>query len=109
MVRWTLCLELDAEFVRRCQGPRPVFPLDCELAAEILAAVLKMSSPLFLAGAELVVNAIYQIFPTVQSFYGIIFPPPYFKAKCGHMTSSGPGQSLWTCGMNEKAAFIVSH
>lgn len=104
-------MELDAEFVRRCQGPRPVFPLDCELTAEILAAVLKMSSPLFLAGAELVVNAIYQIFPTVQSFNGILFLPRsrYFKAKCGHMTCSGPGQPLWTCGMNEKAAFIVSH
>lgn len=86
-----------------------MFPLDCELAAEILAAVLKMSSPLFLAGAELVVNAIYQIFPTVQSFDGIISPPPHFKAKRGHMTCSGPGQPLWTCGMNEKAAFIISH
>lgn len=85
-----------------------MFPLDCELAAEILAAVLKMSSPLFLAGAELVVNAIYQIFPTVQSFDGII-SPPHFKAKRGHMTCSGPGQPLWTCGMNEKAAFIISH
>lgn len=56
-----------------------MFPLDCELAAEILAAVLKMSSPLFLAGAELVVNAIYQIFPTVQSFDGIISAPPILK------------------------------
>lgn len=47
-----------------CWGTRPALQLDCKFIGELLAPVLKKDSFPFVTGAEVVINAFYQIFPT---------------------------------------------
>ena len=106
--RWISCLWVE------CRGPWPVSQPDCKFTAELLVAVLKMTSltPSPLSGRSWGCHEC--CLPNISNFP--IFSPRLglyfiscFKVRCGHETCCGPSKPPWLDGTNKKSGFVISH